>query len=531
LAIRHFRRYFLRVNNFSLIILEISLTAILEVAGIRAGRLNSMVTFRTLRKSMMVLPLLLGSAIAPTIQAGKTDDPTMRPSMEWSGSDDFQFANRAFSASSRLFYAGPQWFLNALPGSTRAHTRYFLDQAGDPADSYTPYNSYVGTLRDVFDAGLFNVYHGSTSAGPSASKISNPLVADAGGPGVFYLGTSGNWDGPGAWGGPGTLLGNTYPDAPGATAADFQVVAGATTQNIVGGVTVGTIENLPTTPGNSAQSVSWTITTAQPITLDSGSAAAAQINNSQAVGTSSLTINGTTNGLRLASNLSITNVNPGGLITITAPISDVATAHTVTINGPGTTILSGSNTYAGGTTVASGTLLVNNSSGSSGTGSGTVLVNSGGTLGGDGFINGGTVTMNGTITGGTNGTIGTLTLTVPALDFGSASIFQVDIGPASADRLTLLGAGAFNITSGATINFTELSGGPTASSYTLATYGSWNGVQFLEPTLPAGYDLVYGTDSLTLVLVPEPATWIGAALALAAIGFTQRKRFAKRVVS
>jgi hypothetical protein len=35
----------------------------------------------------------------------------------------------------------------------------------------------------------------------------------------------------------------------------------------------------------------------------------------------------------------------------------------------------------------------------------------------------------------------------------------------------------------------------------------------------------------TLVPVPEPSTWIGGALALAAIGYTQRKRFVKRLAN
>jgi autotransporter-associated beta strand protein len=67
------------------------------------------------------------------------------------------------------------------------------------------------------------------------------------------------------------------------------------------------------------------------------------------------------------------------------------------------------NTYGGGTTVANGTLLVNNSTGS-GTGSGAVTVNSGGKLGGTGII-GGAVTVNsgGTLSAGTVA-IGTLTI-------------------------------------------------------------------------------------------------------------------------
>ena len=55
--------------------------------------------------------------------------------------------------------------------------------------------------------------------------------------------------------------------------------------------------------------------------------------------------------------------------------------------GSGTLTLAGSSTYTAGTTISSGTLLVNNTSGS-GTGSGSVIVGSGGTLGGSGTISG-----------------------------------------------------------------------------------------------------------------------------------------------
>ena len=38
-----------------------------------------------------------------------------------------------------------------------------------------------------------------------------------------------------------------------------------------------------------------------------------------------------------------------------------------------------------------------------------------------------------------------------------------------------------------------------------------------------------GEIDLSLTAVPEPSTWIGAALAFAAIGFTQRGRLTKRL--
>ena len=78
---------------------------------------------------------------------------------------------------------------------------------------------------------------------------------------------------------------------------------------------------------------------------------------------------------------------------ITGRILDNSTATGGTIGvikeGAGRWVLSGSNSYTGGTTVSSGSLLVNNTAGS-GTGSGTVTVASGATLGGSGTIAGAT---------------------------------------------------------------------------------------------------------------------------------------------
>ncbi|MEY2483543.1 MAG: fibronectin-binding autotransporter adhesin [Verrucomicrobiota bacterium] len=475
---------------------------------------------RTFRTSVLILPLILASVVPPAVQAITLPDSEVSWRMESLTSDEL--ANRDFSSGFHLFYAGPDWFLNALsnPRSRNPFVASFIyDSAGDRLGSE---NGYVGTLRDVFDAGVFGNITFATGAG--GFKTSTVLISSANTP-YYYAGAGdANWGTDGTWGPGPSLPGTTgFPNGAGDSALNFQEINGHVIQNVSGGVTVGLIDNLPTTAGNSGQAVSWTITTQEPIMFDSNTAGPAQINNSQAVGNSSLTINTTTaNGLRLLTNLAITNANPGGLVTISAPISDVTNAHTVTTIGPGTTILSGANTYQGGTTVSSGTLLVNNTSGS-GTGSGATQVNNNGKLGGSGFIVGGDATINdgGIITGGTNGAVGTLTLTVPALNFASGSIYQVDLGGASADRLTL--TGALNITLGATLNFNSISG-LTQSSYILATYDSWNNVEFLAPTVPNGYELIYGPASLTLSEIPEPSTWIGGALAFAAVGFTQRRR-------
>ena len=108
--------------------------------------------------------------------------------------------------------------------------------------------------------------------------------------------------------------------------------------------------------------------------------------------------------------------------------------------GSGTFTLSktNGNTYANGTTINGGTLLVNNITGS-GTGTGDVAVNSGGTLGGTGSI-AGNVAVN---TGGAlapGASIGTLTLSgTLTLDALSTNTFEVD-GSAPTNDVVVLGS-------------------------------------------------------------------------------------------
>jgi len=103
--------------------------------------------------------------------------------------------------------------------------------------------------------------------------------------------------------------------------------------------------------------------------------------------------------------------------------------------GPGTLRLASANTYAGGTTVMGGRLLVTNSAGS-GTGVGGVTV-VGGTLGGTGVIAGAvTIDPDGTLAPGVS--IGTLTLQSPPA-LGGVLILEIDRhgGAPVADRIAL----------------------------------------------------------------------------------------------
>jgi len=268
------------------------------------------------------------------------------------------------------------------------------------------------------------------------------------------------------------------------------------------------------------------------LTNTSGAAITLSNNNAQiwggdftyAGGSGSSNLNMGTGSVTLTGNRQVQVSGSTSTLTVGGAIGDGGNNYSLTKVGPGvgTLILSGNSTYTGGTTINAGTLLANNTTGS-GTGTGAVTVNNTGTLGGTGFINSGanniTINSGGNITGGTNGTVGTLTLTANTLVIGGTNL--VDVNGATADRINL--TGNLDIT-GATIDFnTAVS--PTAASYTLIMYsGTLTGTFTNILDLPSGYDLQYNTGEIDLVAVPEPSTWIGAALALAAIGFTQRKR-------
>lgn len=97
----------------------------------------------------------------------------------------------------------------------------------------------------------------------------------------------------------------------------------------------------------------------------------------------------------------------GGDMSFQGRITNGVGTVAITKVGTGTLRLSGNNTYSGGTTISSGTLLVNNTSGS-GTGSGAVSV-TGGTLGGNGAIAGSvSIGAGGNLAPGTS--IGTFTI-------------------------------------------------------------------------------------------------------------------------
>lgn len=232
----------------------------------------------------------------------------------------------------------------------------------------------------------------------------------------------------------------------------------------------------------------------------------------------------------------------------------------VTKSGAGVQTLSGSNTYASGTTVSAGTLLVNNTTGS-GLGTGDVAVN-GGTLGGTGSFTGKvTVNAGGTMAPGA----GIESLGAGGVTFtGGTFAFELNTsGSPTADLLYAANSStALSIANGATtLSLTDLGSNvalAAGTKFTLISYtaaGGWNGGVFTgyadgstftlgSNTWTIDYDDTsaginysanatnFGDRFVTITTVPEPSTWallLGGAAGM--IWIRARRRAAAQVLA
>ena len=194
--------------------------------------------------------------------------------------------------------------------------------------------------------------------------------------------------------------------------------------------------------------------------------------------------------------------------------------------GTGTLILTGANTYNGGTFVNEGILLVNNTNGS-GTGSGAVVVN-GGTLGGTGTISGAvTVNAGGTLSPGMSP--GVLTLGSLTLEAGSTTLIEIDglargaeydgvdiaaeDGLAYGGTLSLAFGNTAWLEAGAVLDLFSFAGTASGEFSEVISTGfytgqwEWDGDDLFS--LEAGWQtLTFSHLTGDLTIVPEPTTWI-----------------------
>jgi len=190
--------------------------------------------------------------------------------------------------------------------------------------------------------------------------------------------------------------------------------------------------------------------------------------------------------------------------TFAGTITEQSTNATTAIQkiGTGTWTLTGSNSYAGDTTVAGGALLVNNTAGS-GTGQGDVVVATGATLGGNGAIAGFlTIQSGATLTPGNP--VGTLSVSNDLLLDGAA-VLNFDLGAIATSYKVVVGN---NLVLGGILNLTNVAGFG-AGTYTLMTYGgTLSGTLPVIGSKPAGYNVTVDTSIAgqvrLVVRVPVP---------------------------
>ena len=250
-------------------------------------------------------------------------------------------------------------------------------------------------------------------------------------------------------------------------------------------------------------------------------------------GGSGANILSTAGTLTLSGNLNVTNgartytfSGAGDTIVSGNILVGTGTSNAVSKEGAGTLTLSGNaSTYTGGTTVADGTLLANNTTGSA-TGTGSVNV-TGGTLGGTGSIDGAvTINTTGVLSPGASLATGALTLNT-----GSFFLYELNTtGLGSADLLNVNGNLDLNGT--VTLNLADLGSNSLlalGTKFAMISYsGSWTSGDVFTGYADDSDFTIFGnewrinyndtstgsvnggnfTNAVTLTVIPEP----GAAL-------------------
>ena len=213
----------------------------------------------------------------------------------------------------------------------------------------------------------------------------------------------------------------------------------------------------------------------------------------------------------------------------------------VSQSGTGTTVLTGSNTYTGGTSVTHGGLLMGNGANGSATGSGTLTVASGATIGGAGTSNSAKFSISGSVLVG-NGTDVTSQTTITAESASTLSggnlTFNLGVGatqgesntlnlgatPVTFNNVTLtlniVGAGIIQADTSYLLITTDSLIDPAADGLTVGANGQITGGLTIATTSVFGNStngyssgfyngshLYVSGDNIYIEVAPEPSTW------------------------
>jgi autotransporter-associated beta strand protein len=218
-------------------------------------------------------------------------------------------------------------------------------------------------------------------------------------------------------------------------------------------------------------------------------------------GTGTWTISNSTNNFTGSTTISAS----GG--TLIAAVGTLVSTSGVTVNSGGTLLLSGNGRHIG--------------------------ANAPITLAGGTFATGGFSEPNGGASGLATSAIGALTLTATS---------TIDFGSSNNSILEFAGLGAHTPTTGPDLLITNWNGNPLLGGTgdrllfiglgtDFVTKYSQSDVTFNNDA--AGYAIIQfdiaGNPYYEVTAIPEPSTWIGGALTVAALGWSQRRRFAQLV--
>ncbi|MDA9435547.1 hypothetical protein XH88_27855 [Bradyrhizobium sp. CCBAU 51627] len=269
--------------------------------------------------------------------------------------------------------------------------------------------------------------------------------------------------------------------------------------------------------GSSTWTLSGTTTTTTPWIINQGTlllssaGALGAASGTTTVSGGTLDLGGTTQTQAVV-NLTGGTIQNGGLnaaiVSTGGTIGGIGGTASLTTTG-GTTIVTGTNTYSGATTVNGGVLEVDGSITDP-------TVNSGGTLSGTGSVGATQINAGGTFAPG-NGTAGSSMTVAGSLVFQSGAIYLVQVNPSTASFASVTGSATLN---GASVNAVFANGSYVSKQYTILTANSVGGTfgSLASTNLPTNfssslsYDATHAYLNLTLNFTPSPPPNFGNGL-------------------